>query len=933
MKPIVVSKEDSNKDGKGGKMQPTKGKNKRTEEEPREPDRERGAGNVNTKAARQKQGKTNNPKQGDTENKLASKQTEVKATRRSMTEDTTRTIAKEKNKDKTIQRARQRRKPKRYSPGTSKQQESTEEMEIPGEKATQQTSMHSFFPTRIKKQKRKCPNNAKANKPKKHSQERIQREETAQDDEAWGDNLKQKQEGAFRVCFQNVHGIPTKEGYITAREIATNAADRKADFIGMAETNLDWSIKETEHQVKTQLHRELKNMVMITSQSIARFDSAFQPGGTMAVAIGRWSGRVTNKFEDIRNLGRWTVMTITGKDNTNFTIITAYCPTQSIGPRTVHKQQMSIMRVQGDPDPKPIPAFWRDLSEVVTRYQDENHSVLIQMDANTCFEARDQALAKFAEKHGLYDLHKHLHPDLKPPRTYQFGSRQVDFTLGDSKVMDNLMAIGWEPFSIGLKTGSDHRSSTLDINIAGILKGCVIEIPPHIHRKMTAENPKTNMIYQEKLDEHLSSNNVYRKLSQLESEYESIELNEFELRADSIDRMITQGMLAAETACARNHQRPYSPVLCKARHRVHYWSIRLRALRNHNHANTALTSIARKAGIEHDQKPLSMSNVSTSLRKAQKDLKKLVKQAPALREIHMEELASAYAILEQKEKASIIKRIMRAEQQRQTYSLLKRIRKRTVGGGIESLLIDNEAENGVEPTKQRIFDQNEITSKLMEHFQNHFQQAKGSPFTVPPLSDTIGWNGTNDFCQSLLKGDIDTSGINVDEATEAILKAIRKDEDTEEIKTEIAVEDVRKGFKKWAEKTSTSPSGRHLGLYKAIIQPYNKKTRARLLNEKVKETDDLDTALIGVVSRLLEMTVNKGAILQRWRTVVRVIIEKIKGWPYIKKLRVIHLYEADLNLVLGILWNQRLIRQCEEKKILGEETWGGDQEGAQLMWS
>jgi hypothetical protein len=39
------------------------------------------------------------------------------------------------------------------------------------------------------------------------------------------------------------------------------------------------------------------------------------------------------------------------------------------------------------------------------------------------------------------------------------------------------------------------------------------------------------------------------------------------------------------------------------------------------------------------------------------------------------------------------------------------------------------------------------------------------------------------------------------------------------------------------------------------------------------------------------------------------MIEKQPGCPHIKKLRVIHLYEADYNLLLKIMWARRLVWQ------------------------
>jgi hypothetical protein len=52
------------------------------------------------------------------------------------------------------------------------------------------------------------------------------------------------------------------------------------------------------------------------------------------------------------------------------------------------------------------------------------------------------------------------------------------------------------------------------------------------------------------------------------------------------------------------------------------------------------------------------------------------------------------------------------------------------------------------------------------------------------------------------------------------------------------------------------------------------------------------------------------------------MIEKIPGKPLLNKLRVIHLFEADFNLCLRILWGPRLMRQAESQKALGDQQFG-----------
>ena len=49
-------------------------------------------------------------------------------------------------------------------------------------------------------------------------------------------------------------------------------------------------------------------------------------GGTASVAFGEMVHRVSGQGQDARNLGRWSLMTIRGKNELKTTFITCYCP-------------------------------------------------------------------------------------------------------------------------------------------------------------------------------------------------------------------------------------------------------------------------------------------------------------------------------------------------------------------------------------------------------------------------------------------------------------------------------------------------------------------------------------------------------------------------------------------------------------------------------
>ena len=127
------------------------------------------------------------------------------------------------------------------------------------------------------------------------------------------------------------------------------------------------------------------------------------------------------------------------------------------------------------------------------------------------------------------------------------------------------------------------------------------------------------------------------------------------------------------------------------------------------------------------------------------------------------------------------------------------------------------------------------------------------------------------------------------------------------IPTEITLQEYQKGLRSWSENTSTSPSGRHLGIYKALLPLDN-------------ITSDMCMTL-NVVTRL-------GLIPSRWCRAISVMIEKDAGNPNINRLRIIHLFEADYTLFLKIIWASRLVKRGEEANQFGEAQQGSRQNRA-----
>ena len=121
----------------------------------------------------------------------------------------------------------------------------------------------------------------------------------------------------------------------------------------------------------------------------------------------------------------------------------------------------------------------------------------------------------------------------------------------------------------------------------------------------------------------------------------------------------------------------------------------------------------------------------------------------------------------------------------------------------------------------------------------------------------------------------------------------RKEEERP-ILLEISSEDYEGGFRKWSEMTATSPLGRHLGLYKALLG-----------------TEEISKFFAG----MCELPVIYGFAPKRWTHALKLMIEKDEGKPRVSRLRVIHLLEADYNFVFRTMWGRRLVKKARDNNL------------------
>jgi hypothetical protein len=122
--------------------------------------------------------------------------------------------------------------------------------------------------------------------------------------------------------------------------------------------------------------------------------------------------------------------------------------------------------------------------------------------------------------------------------------------------------------------------------------------------------------------------------------------------------------------------------------------------------------------------------------------------------------------------------------------------------------------------------------------------------------------------------------------------------DIETIPLELTSEEFLHRIKLWPDRTKTSPSGIHLGYSKALLAPHDRKPDS----PEGLAIEDSRIKLINWQIQLLNLALHNQYAFQRWQTFVNVMILKEQNNHKIHRLRIIHLYEHDYFLLLGLKW-------------------------------
>jgi len=734
--------------------------------------------------------------------------------------------------------------------------------------------------------------------------------------EAWGDvHRYNNPHDCFRVVSKNVSTLNPQSLDMTA--IATELQQINASAFLAQETNTAWK-PSTTLAIHAQCHRVQRHFKLATSSSQDSNEGRFQPGGTLALVWGKWASRVIGWGHD-ELLGRWSYLEFVGQRGMRLIIVSAYrvCPQPFDATTTTSTvQQTRLLLRQGVSNPNPRKQFISDLILQVREWRSQNKEVLIGLDANENTDSPNAHIAKLFDDTDLIDLHQHRFPAQPKPATHQRGSHPIDLLIGSPLLVTALQYAWILPFGEPAMIKGDHRLLGLDFSPT-ILFGSTTETPSvTLLRGVNSKHDQQVQHFCKRVICQCNQNNLEERTAQLLGKTHLTEIDIAELEA--IDQTLTKILLKADRQCRPLSQAPWSPTLRTAYMAHRYWALKLTSKRTERDLSTALTAIASRIDPNLTTQDPTRS-LSSHLRQAQKRLKQAKREADQLRKAHLEAILNQALAAKHQKKSNALKYLIRAEHNRRCYVRFRRHTKPKASGGLAFVTFTNDTGE-----KQTLLERTELEDTLLEYSRTHFAGAEGSKFTQEPLNQLLLYDGLTPFGDCITQGkEIDTLH-HFDEPTAAVLKHLKcKAPPPETNSPRLNYSTLIEGIKKWPESMTTSPSGRHLGIYKTLAKHVVEKDDKTTLPPSPAEGLTQGRDVIYLIFNLMSIAIAHTYPLERWRNAWTIFIEKEMGNPDLNRLRCIMLFEADWQLLLKWYSSYGFLPRTEEAGTLATEQGGG----------
>ena len=689
-----------------------------------------------------------------------------------------------------------------------------------------------------------------------------------------------KKKPTVNIIVNNMAGMGIKTGKF--ENILQWLEDNQADIYLGQEVNTSKRHKITHKYLRS---TSFIGKHMVISETKWNFESARKQGGTMCLSNQEMRSKIQRTIID--PMGRWAGNVYQFKHDVKIAILSVYqVPrTSDKGTTTVAAQQIAMLK-ESKRDITPRKAFQDDLVNTIKKLRNEKAEIIVSGDFNS-YDRKKGILLNLEVQCGLVNVCE----EQNAPSTYKQGTRSLDHAYISPDLLPAMSEVTYMDYPIEFYT--DHRPIRLKIDMT-VLHQTMNPIIRNPERRIYSKDHKNVRLYITTKAKLLKHNNIDSRIERLEHNLDEIENTDIDntkqnsQRIDelnSIDNLLTKFSLQAESMIKKRRRQMASPECRKKQNE--YIEIRFNL---------------QQAKKQKDK--TQIKKLKHRRRKIVEEIKNIIKKAPSLK---IKELQDKIEDLQRKEghQWKNLKQSYHSKLQKLRTSHIFRTLKHATGRERHNdLPVVTICQNGVKVT---VTDPDKIAEALLQQNKDHFAQAQGCTLSKETHANA---NTT----EKLKTQTFPT------QSYESKFQKIVGELRANPIPEDINIDQWKTKFKTWKESTSTSPSGVHLGHYKALLEE---------IHEQNEDHTSLDPGIIkdqdwilNLHLKIVNLALKTRKSLKRWQRANNICIPKKKDCRDVDSFRNIHIYECDLNAALSIKWSEA-ISQAENENLIHPSQFGG----------
>lgn len=729
-------------------------------------------------------------------------------------------------------------------------------------------------------------------------------------DSAWiGDDMSTPPaHNLTRFWMQNCQGMVTAQDINRYHYEMQKYIDNNIHYLAFSETRINSAHTQTVYEIEHGFnHLVSHGRIDVLNTPKFSSNSAYQPRGVASAFHGRISNRFTKTIRD--SVGRWITHEFVGREKP-LRVYNVYRvnPKNAKADTSAWAQQKRHLQehdISTDPREHVITALLEDIELSIQN----GCSIILMGDMNENINSREKTNQKLLTL-GLTNLMQHMLHTQDLPRTHKRGTQAIDHVWVTSSLINSVSRAGYAPFDF--LGSSDHRGICFDVNLDELLDFNIVPLQSIQHRRLQSNIPKRVNKYIKMLDKKWKAFNIEKRLETIHNNIRNNDISTLETDLNNLDQNICDAMKHAERKCSKVPGRVsahWSPTFHQALDRVH----KTRTARNKSQYVVPGTSLVDAL--------ITYRNAQNEYEEALKHYREVKKNTESIRKTDMMKLAEDRAKENNGSTDVEYNKIIHLEQETKSNRKIKYVIKTNTRAGVTSILIPSPTsysdpsinpldvdamwdritpQNGRDiSTWDRITDRKEMERILLRWQQLHFLQANETPLT------TDAWKHCFEdptFHDEVLHGRYDPPS-HLHPTTREVLKHMQRLENVEEFEFKTTFEEFKQFIKGSKEKTSTSPSGRHYGHYKALLHGGSK--------------------YLATIHSILETAIQHNIILRRWKHTTTTLIEKEPGLPYVHRMRAIHIIEAEVQFLAKNFYITKLMKHAESKNLITDEQYGG----------